>query len=132
MQALYEADVSKSDVDSAFKELFEREEYIQETSDFAKLLARGAWRERAGSDRIISSLSKNWPIERMGRVDLSILRLALYELTSEKETPSSVVIDEAVELAKKFSTLDAAKFINGILGAYLKEGQSCSQASLKK
>lgn len=132
MQALFEAEISRSDVDSAFKELFGREEYLKETADFATRLARGAWNGRGSADETISRLSKNWSIERMGKVDLSVLRLAFYELNSEGDTPPSVVIDEAVELAKKFSTPDAAKFVNGILGAYLKEKQACSQGSSKK
>ena len=67
-------------------------------------------------------LAIDWPLDRIGKVDRSILRLALQEL-SMKETPASVVIDEAVELAKKYSSAEAAKFINGILGAHLRAGR---------
>ena len=84
----------------------------------ATALALQAWEKRKESDAIIKKLSKDWPLDRIGRVDLAILRLALSELSS-KESPGSVVIDEAVELAKKFSGSDSAKFINGILGSYL-------------
>jgi N utilization substance protein B len=61
--------------------------------------------------------SKNWSLDRMNMVDKTILQIAFYELMYEKDTPKAVVIDEAVELAKKYSEEDAPKFINGILDA---------------
>lgn len=67
-------------------------------------------------DSIISSVSKGWSIERMAKVDLAILRLAVYELKFGKATPKKVVINEAVELAKKYSSDNAPSFINGVLG----------------
>ncbi len=67
-------------------------------------------------DSIISSVSKGWSIERMAKVDLAILRLAVYELKFSKATPKKVVINEAVELAKKYSSDNAPSFINGVLG----------------
>lgn len=121
MQALYQAETTGEDVGNVFEELSQREEYLSETVDFAKELACGAWREKQSSDKVITKLSRDWSIERMGKVVSSILRLALYELNFEKDTPKSVVINEAVELAKKFSTPEAAKFVNGILGAFVKE-----------
>lgn len=121
MQALYQAETTGEDVGNVFEELSLREEYLSETVDFAKELACGASREKQSSDKVITKLSRDWSTERMGKVILSILRLALYELNFEKDTPKSVVINEAVELAKKFSTPEAAKFVNGILGAFVKE-----------
>jgi len=118
MQAVYQADVSTTKIDQALQNIFESEKFIDQTADFATALALQAWEKRKESDAIIKKLSKDWPLDRIGRVDLAILRLALSELSS-KESPGSVVIDEAVELAKKFSGSDSAKFINGILGSYL-------------
>jgi N utilization substance protein B len=132
MQALYQADVSACSLKDVFDDIFARESYLKETVDFGKDLAHGAWEGRAASDKIISKLSKNWSIERMGRVVVSILRLALYELNVEKDTPASVVINEAVMLSKTFATDEAAKFVNGILGAYLKENEACLRGSPKK
>lgn len=132
MQALYQADVSASPLKDVFDDIFARESYLKETVDFAKGLAYGAWEKKAVSDKIISRLSKNWSIERIGRVVVSILRLALYELNEEKDTPASVVINEAVMLSKTFATDEAAKFVNGVLGGYLKENEACSPGSQKK
>jgi len=120
MQALYEAELGGSDVDEALGHIFESESFIEETKEFARGLAQGAWREKNDTDKTIGALSRAWAIERLADVDKSILRLAIFELKNNKETPVSVVINEAVELAKKFSGEESSKFINGILGALLK------------
>ncbi|MFA6170556.1 MAG: transcription antitermination factor NusB [Candidatus Margulisiibacteriota bacterium] len=120
MQALYQAEISNNSIEESLKNLFEAEKFIDETVGFSEKLAKQAWIDRDGSDQIIVKLSVDWPLDRIGKVDRSILRLALSELKSG-ETPQSVVINEAVELAKKYSSEEAAKFINGILGAFLRE-----------
>jgi N utilization substance protein B len=71
--------------------------------------------------------SENWRIDRMAAVDRSILRLALYELLNERDTPASAVINEALEIARRFSGVGSVEFINGILDAVLK-----AQAAPKK
>lgn len=119
MQALFQADHAGGTINEALATLFESEKLIKETRLFAEELATGAWDKKEQSDKIIKKYSKDWKLERMGGVDRNILRLALFELM-EGETPVQVVIDEAVELAKKYSSAEAAKFINGILGAYVK------------
>jgi N utilization substance protein B len=72
-------------------------------------------------DKLISAHCKNWPIERLSATDRAILRLAFYELAFLKDTPPSVIINEALELSKKFSSEDASGFINGVLDGYFKE-----------
>ncbi|MCQ4727248.1 transcription antitermination factor NusB [Anaerotignum faecicola] len=67
-------------------------------------------------DKIISENLKGWTIERLNKVDLAILRLAVYEMLYDDETPDGIVINEAVEIAKKYSSDQAPGFINGILG----------------
>jgi len=123
MQALFQADLAKIEVEAALKNISEAENFIPETLDFAGRLARAAWGERERLDMIIKDLAIDWPLDRIGKVDRSILRLALQELNMG-ETPASVVINEAVELAKKYAGEDAAKFINGILGTYVRRGES--------
>lgn len=71
-------------------------------------------------DEIISSFAKGWTIERMNRVDVSILRLAICEIMYRDDVNASIAINEAVELAKKYSSDDGPAFINGILGAYVR------------
>src|SRR3989339_1111546 len=118
MQALYQTEVSGTDIAEAINNLFEEEDFIPETKKFARELAKAAWKERAETDETIKQLAKGWPLDRIGKVDLSILRVAIYEL-KEGTTPQAIIINEAVELAKRYSTAEAAKFINGILGTYL-------------
>lgn len=120
MQAIYQAEMVGIPIQDALDNILSEEDFIPETKDFAVSLAAGSWKEKEKWDEIISELAIDWPLDRIGKVDRAILRLALYEL-EVKETPTSVAIDEAVELAKKYSTEEAAKFVNGILGTYLKK-----------
>lgn len=92
-----------------------------EVFDYAETLARGTLRRRRDIDREIKRLSKDWPPDRQPAVDRNILRLAIFEILDIPATPPVVVVNEAVELAKKFSTADSGKFINGVLATYLRE-----------
>jgi N utilization substance protein B len=123
MQALYQAEISGINIKEAMENLFAQEKLIKETREFSADLAEGAWEDREEIDKLIKKYSREWKLERMGGVDRNILRLALYELM-EGETPPQVVINEAVELAKKYSSPEAAKFINGILGKYLDDSKN--------
>ena len=88
-----------------------------ETKQSAIALAHAAWDIVTESDAIISGHSMSWSLDRITWIDKSILRLALYEM-AHTDTPNPVIINEAIELAKRFSSDDAPGFINGILGAY--------------
>ncbi len=123
MQAIYQSDLAGIDIESSLKNISESESFIPETLDFARHLAEATWKARAELDRAIERFAIDWPLDRIGKVDRSILRLALQELNME-ETPASVIINEAVELAKKYVGEEAAKFINGILGAYVRRRKS--------
>lgn len=72
-------------------------------------------------DKIIVSKAPDWPINKLNKVDLAILRLALYELTVQMTAPPKVIIDEAIELAKIYGTENTPKFINGVLATMLKK-----------
>jgi N utilization substance protein B len=71
-------------------------------------------------DKKIVAIAPEWPIDKIAKIDLTILRLAVYELTIEKKAPAKVIIDEAVELAKAYGGEGSAKFVNGALGAIIK------------
>ena len=86
----------------------------------AMTMAEGAWGQRDASDQWVERLAPQWPPRRQPPVDRNILRLGIWEMTNA-DTPPKVVIDEAVELAKQFSTENSAAFVNGILDAVLKE-----------
>jgi transcription antitermination protein NusB len=82
---------------------------------FADPLIRGAIEHRAEADEPIKTHAKNWDLHRIAAVDRNILRLALYEMLHRDDIPPVVSINEAVDIAKKFSTQDSGKFVNGIL-----------------
>ncbi len=100
----------------------------------AERLASGT-AERAGElDEAISAAAANWRLDRMAPVDRTILRLAAYELAAEPDTPAAVVIDEAIELAKRFGEADSPAFVNGVLDAVRRQvrGGSAAGAGTKK
>jgi N utilization substance protein B len=82
---------------------------------FAEPLIRGALEHRDEADGIIKKHAQNWDLHRMAAVDRNILRLAIYEMLYRDDIPPVVSINEAVDIAKKFSTQDSGKFVNGIL-----------------
>lgn len=71
-------------------------------------------------DQAIQSAAPEWPIDKIAKIDLAILRLAAYELMIERKEPPKVIIDEAIELAKTYGNDNSAKFVNGVLGTILK------------
>jgi N utilization substance protein B len=85
------------------------------TREFAEPLIRGALAHRDDLDDVIKRHAKNWDLHRMAAVDRNILRLAIYEMLYREDIPPVVSINEAVDIAKKFSTQDSGKFVNGIL-----------------
>lgn len=116
LQALYLVDVAGSAPAEAFASInrgFPDED--EKTLDFARRMLDGAVSRQGELDAHISATAANWSLKRMAAVDRNILRLAAYELACEGETPVGVVIDEAIEIARKYSTEDSTKFINGIL-----------------
>ena len=80
-------------------------------------LVEGVEANRPELDELIAAHARNWSLERMPAIDRNLLRLALYELKDRPDVPVAVVIDEAVELAKRFSTDDSGRFVNGMLSA---------------
>ena len=120
LQMLYENDVAGT----AAGEMFERSEDLRKAPaalrDFTERLVRGTLAHRESLDAIISRQADHWRLTRMPVVDRNILRLALFELLHEPSTPRPVIIDEALEIAKRFSTPKSSQFINGILDGVLK------------
>jgi len=82
---------------------------------FAETLIKGVVDHLAEIDGVVERYSTNWALDRMARVDLSLLRLATYELLYQPDVPASVVINEAIEIGKRYGTSDTPPFINGIL-----------------
>ena len=99
-----------------------------EVQNGALEMAAGAWDQRAVSDQWVERLAPQWPPRRQPGVDRNILRLAVWELTST-DTPPKVAIDEAIELAKHFSTGQSPAFVNGVLDAVLRERRALTEES---
>jgi N utilization substance protein B len=116
LQALYLVDTSKVPASEAFMIVTANlEERDPKMLQFAKDLLEGTVAQRGELDEKIKTHATNWALERMAAVDRNILRMAAYELLHRLDTPVSVVIDEALEIAKVFSTEDSTRFINGVL-----------------
>lgn len=98
----------------------------REPAGFTWELVHGVWQKQAELDKIITEFSQNWRLERMGRVELALLRLAVYELLFSDETPPKVIINEAIELSKQFGDDNSRGFVNGILDAAVKAVESGS------
>lgn len=123
LQTLYYSDTGKltSDDASLFANGF-FENLDEDTFSFCKDLVKGTSCNLKAIDEIVSAKAQNWSVERMSSVDRSILRMATYELVfSADKAPVPAIIDEAIELAKKYSTENSGKFINGLLDQIKKE-----------
>ena len=123
LQMLYEMEI-KGTEPRAILELYWKghgEEVTEEIRRFSTDLLEGAYRNRKEIDEIIEKHSLHWRLARMAVVDRNILRLAVYELLYLHDIPTSVVLNEAIEIAKRFGTEDSSAFINGILDKVAKE-----------
>jgi N utilization substance protein B len=119
LQMLFAADVAKTsptELITCYWEELGEPEISQSLRDFSNRLVIGTLREIEKIDERIRTRAEHWRIERMATVDRNILRLAIYEFLFE-DTPHTVVINEALEITRRFSTFEATQFINGILDA---------------
>jgi N utilization substance protein B len=120
LQSLYQIDVGKVDVDSAVQSVFEGvEEAGPSDIAFVQGLVAGTVQAREEADRLLEAHVQGWRLDRIARVDLNILRLAIYELLYRPDVDVATVVDEAVELAKAFSTEESGRFVNGVLARIL-------------
>jgi N utilization substance protein B len=111
LQALFQLDVNEQEPRDAVLHVLEEEE----TNEFLEQLVFGTTTHREEIDTIIKNNLENWTIERIGNVDRTILRLAIYEMKFESNIPINVSMNEAIELAKVFGDDDSSKFINSVL-----------------
>ncbi len=120
MKILYQYDITGEISYAGLEEgVMDEVKLDAEDMDFVVSVADGFVDKREEIDGIISAHSHSWKIERIAKVDLAILRLALFEI-KYLDTPSKVAVNEAVEIAKKYSDDKSYQFINGLLGGYLK------------
>jgi N utilization substance protein B len=116
VQALYQIDVAASDLDEALERFWRSFEPVErEVREMAEEYVRGVAVHRRAIDDAIESVSAHWRLDRMARVDRNVLRLAVYELRHREDVPVKVVINEAIELGKKYGSESSGAFINGLL-----------------
>jgi transcription antitermination factor NusB len=122
MQALYQLDIQGPEVLGRLRgEFFYENESDERTRQLAWDWTSGTWAQVAECDEIIGAATIRWQFSRLSPVDRSILRLAVYQLQHCPEIPPKVVINEAIELAKRYSTEKSGPFVNGVLDAVLKK-----------
>jgi len=125
---LYQIDQTGASAGDVFAEFWLGQQQAgEELRGFAERLVAGVVQRRPELDRLIREAAEHWRLERMAVVDRNVLRLAVYEMQHEPGTPSAVVIDEAIEVSRKYGSEDSATFINGVLDAIrrrLSAGQS--------
>ncbi len=118
LQLLYQVDLTGVSDDSAFAAYWQSwpdDELDASTREYAEQIVRFVLADEGRIDEAIDAAAKNWDLERFSRVDLNLLRLAVGELLGAPEVPAPVVINEAVEIAHRFSDEKSAAFINGVL-----------------
>jgi len=121
IQALFQLDIQGSDLLSRLGEFFTENEPDSFTRKLANQWTKDAWEHLDQCDELISACAIKWKMDRLSFVDKSILRLSVYQLKFCEDIPAKVVINEAIELAKKFSTEQSPRFVNGVLDAAMKK-----------
>lgn len=117
LQALYEYDCVGHDPQSCIDRIIEESPLAEESIEFARELVSGVGQNQAEIDAHIHRFAPTFPVEQLAIIDRAILRMAIYEMAFDKSVPIKVAINEAVELAKTYGSVNSAKFINGVLGS---------------
>jgi transcription antitermination protein NusB len=112
---LYQYDIGHQPLEEILISFWEMNEHPKKVREFANQLVEGSIARLKEIDDTIQQHTQNWRLGRMAAVDRNILRLAVFEFLADPKTPETVVINEALEIAKKYSTHESAQFVNGIL-----------------
>lgn len=122
MKLLFEINYKMDEANDILNSFMEQNELNGDDKEYIEAAVRGTIENIENIDNTIEKYSKGWKINRLAKVDLTVLRLSIYEL-KYTDTPDSIVINEAVELAKKFGTEKSGAFVNGVLSSVTKEGK---------
>lgn len=134
LQILFQLEFCADSLSLVLEEFWSEREVPNEIKEYTEWLVKGVVAQEKIIDELIQSVSRNWKLERMSVVDRNILRLAVFELMEESHLQPAIIINEAIEIAKKFSTEKAAVFINGLLDAVRKKlelDKTASQGKIK-
>jgi len=123
LKFLYQAEFNSNSPDSELNSFCERANVSEEIQDFTQTLIKNIFFHKKEVDGLLKKISANWVPDRMAMIDKNILRLGICELLFDSTTPPKVVINEAVEIAKKFGTEESPDFINGILDKVYKDSK---------
>jgi N utilization substance protein B len=115
LQMLFGAEASGNDAEICIRDYWREMPGDAEGRAYADEIVRGVLGSRDATDERIRAASTNWRLERMTRVDRNLLRLGAWELSEKRDVPRAVIIDEAVELAKRYGTEGSGAFVNGVL-----------------
>jgi len=122
LQMLFQSDFTKKKIDRKdLEEFWSGKNESENVKGFAEELVKGTLDSLDEIDKTIERVAENWLLKRMAAVDRNILRFAAYEILYRKDIPSAVTINEALEIAKKYSSTEAASFLNGVLDRLAKE-----------
>ena len=122
LQILFQLEITGNKLsDDVLEEFWKGKDEASEVKEFTHLIVRGTIEHIVSLDEIIKNAAEHWSLDRMAVVDKNILRAAAFELIHRADIPPSVTINEALEIAKKYSTEESASFLNGILDKIAKE-----------
>lgn len=115
LKLLYQMELGKTNPEEVFQFYLKEEQPVQRASEFVKCLFLGVCEKSSELDKEIIKVAENWKLNRIAIIDKNILRMAIYEIFYCPDIPEVVSINEAVDIAKKYSTADSGKFVNGLL-----------------
>lgn len=121
LQILFQLEFDDSEPEDVFGSFWKERKASKEIKDYSQWLVEGISSHRERIDNLIQSVSANWRIARMAIVDRNVLRIAVFELLYEEGMAPAIIINEAIEITKKYSSEEAATFVNGILDAARKK-----------
>ena len=126
LKGLYAEEVGDVPSDEVVARILVDDELGESALDFARKLYQLVRENRSWADKRISHLARNWELDRIAAIDRNILRMAMTELKVMVDVPVKVVLNEAIELAKRYSTAESSAFVNGILDSFVKNSEECS------
>jgi len=132
LQVLFQVDVGNTPFEEVAKNFWKIWKVPQDIRDFTLDISKGIVENIVSIDEAITKYAQNWDIRRINNIDRNILRMAIYEILFRPDIPYKVAINEAIEIAKKYGTIDSSKFINGILDRIAKKEIKTSVAKKEK
>lgn len=134
LRMLFQLDLGKQPVDEVIQAALAQSLLEGSNREYAEILVRETLAHLTEIDPQIAALTPDWTADRQAAVDRNILRLASYELLYRPDAPVAAVVNEAVELAKKYSTAESGRFVNGVLGALARQprGEASTQTSFEE